>query len=57
LQGKEEGKSCGEEGYWLIRKCIKNLEITEREILEKESLHLNEKRRKEFNENSSWEFN
>jgi len=53
LQEKEEGKSCGEEGYWLIRKLIKKLEITEREILEKESLHLNEKRRKELNENSS----
>jgi len=40
LQRKEEGKSCGEEGYWLIRKCIKNLEITESEILEKEKFAL-----------------
>jgi len=40
LQGKKERKSCGEEGYWLIRKCIKNLEIKEREILEKEKFAL-----------------
>jgi len=40
LQGKKERKSCGEEGYWLIRKYIKKLEIIESEILEMEKFAL-----------------